>query len=234
MRNKDICKIPKEKDKKTKQGKQSLVFTTEDGDIIKSIFYKKDYEKEWLEKLKKRARGRIKYCFNLPIVQKRCREYNYYLFEKLDGDLDVLLKKVSKKVRKNLLLQCLVVIYTLNIKWGINHNDLFNEKGIKNVMYVKISEPFYLGYGVEAEKYIVKFIDFGQAGEGIPGFKNIKFKIDDIDSEPLIFIDFFFKTIFGTDVDLRNELVNIYTSDIDLIDYVKNNFNKLYHISEVT
>ena len=233
MGNKDICKIKKEKNKKTKQGKQSLVFITEDGDIIKSIFHKKDYEKKWLKKLEKRSRGRIKHCLNLPITQKKCGDYNYYLFEQLDGDLDVLLKKVSKNVRKNLLLQCLVVIYTLNAKWRINHNDLFNWMGIKNVMYVKISEPYYLGYGVEAQKYLVKFIDFGQAGEGIPKFKNIKFKIDDIDSEPLIFINFFFKTIFGTNVDLRNELANVYTSDLDLIDYVKKNFDKLYHISKV-
>lgn len=225
MVKKDLCKTDK---KVYAKGGQGLVFLTDEGCIIKSIPVENDSEKYWLKRLNKTVGGRYRELFSLPHLIKRCGKYNYYLFDKMDGDLNLLIPEISKTQQKNVLLQCLIAIYIMNHKLKINHNDLFYKRRIINVMYVELDEPYYIGHGVEAKKYLVKIIDFGHANSGALEFRNKDYKISDIDSEPLIFINFFFKTIFGSHIGLEDELAKHYTNDMDLIEYIKKDFNRLY------
>ena len=82
--SKDLCKIKK---KQYIKGYQGLIFEVVDEDqVIKSIKVKKDTEDKWLKKLKKIS-GKYDFLFNFPLKSKRCGHYNYYLFDRLDGDL---------------------------------------------------------------------------------------------------------------------------------------------------
>jgi len=228
---KDICRIDKRKYKKA--GSPAILFITQKGDIIKSIPLSKDNEGKWLRKLKKDLPSPECFLFNLPNVSKRCGNYNYYLFEKLDGDLDKLLmdEKLTISIMKNLLLQSLVAIYTMNETMVIYHNDLYFKNKIRNMMYVEIDEDFDVGMDVVAKKYLVKVIDFGRMNKGECEFRSKQYNfIEEGCSELTIFTYFYFMTLYP---DLEKDELKIDIkkrwngNPVEYIDFIKKDFNQL-------
>ena len=223
--SKDLCKIKK---KQYIKGYQGLIFEVVDEDqVIKSIKVKKDTEGKWLKKLKKIS-GKYDFLFNLPLKSKRCGHYNYYLFDRLDGDLLDLVGQVSKQDRKNLLLQCLVALHIMGNKLKINHNDLYLREKIRNIMYIELEEPYKIGYDVTAKKWLIKIIDFGWANEGKPSFRSKQYALEETRSEILTFTYIYFTTIFGKDIDIKDMLISNYKNDRSFIEYIKKDFNKIY------
>ena len=193
---KDICKVNKRRYRKADS--PALIFITHNENIIKSIPLPDDKEGKWLKMLKKGFSSPEKFLFNLPIVSKRCGNYNYYLFEKLDGDLDKLLKneKLTIAIKKNILLQSLVAIYAMNEKMDVYHNDLYYKNKIRNMMYIKIDEDFNIGMNVMAKKYLVKIIDFGWMSKGECEFRSKQYNfLEEGCSELIIFTYFYLLTI---------------------------------------
>lgn len=233
--SKDICKLDKKFYKKS--GGRGTIFITPDEDIIKSVPVEEDQEKKWFKILRKKVRYPYIRMINLPVVSKKCDEYNYYLFEKLDGDLDQLIKsRHSLYVRKNILLQCIILIHYLNDKHQIYHNDLYWLRKIRNMMYIKIDKDFKLPYGVSAKKYLVKMIDFEWMSEGEYAWKSKKYdfipRMEGVrESEVPIFVySYFLNMKPKLDMSaLQEELRMVWDGDFSkFIKYIKKDFNRLY------
>lgn len=126
----------------------------------------------------------IKYKFNnniqLPIKYKLCSKFYVYLFEKIDYDLTYnFLKKLNNYYYKNILKQVIFIVYFLNHKLNIFHNDLFLLSQIRNIMINKNKIKYKLKLEdktVEVDKYKVVLIDFGLFNKEST-FKNKEFYI---------------------------------------------------------
>ena len=230
--SKDICKVNKRRYKKA--ASPALIFITYDGDIIKSIPCSKDNEGKWLKKLNKDISSPERFLFNLPVVSKKCGNYNYYLFEKSDGDLDELLinTKLTIPIKKNLLLQSLVAIYTMNEKMNFYHNDLYARKKIRNVMYLKIDQDLNVGMDVVAKKYLVKVIDFEWMSEGKCKLRSKEYNFMKQGCSELTIFTYIYLLTLHPDLDkkkLKRDILERWNGDpVEYINRIKKDFTQLY------
>ena len=126
----------------------------------------------------------IKYKFEnniqLPIKYKLCNKFYVYLFEKIDYDLTYnFLKKLNIESYKNILKQIIFIVYFLNHKLNIFHNDLCLINQIRNIMINKNKVKYTLKLEdktVIVDKYKVVLIDFGLFSKESK-FKNKEFYI---------------------------------------------------------
>lgn len=134
-----------------------FIYNLVDLDVNEYKFYKKYQEKI------------IKSGFNkniqLPIQYRMCKKAYFYLFKKIDFDLNKnFLEKINKCDFFNIVSQIIFVTYYLNHKLNIFHNDLFLINNLRNIMINKNKTPYFLkidNYKIKVQKYCVIFIDFG-------------------------------------------------------------------------
>jgi len=136
-------------------------------EVNENIFYKK-FEKNI-----------VKYNFNkniqLPIKYKICKKFNIYLFKKIQYNLNnTFLKRLNKNTFNNILIQSTFIIYFLNHKLNIYHNDISQVNKLRNFMINKNNKKTYLkldNQKIEIKDYNVIIIDFGLFSKDF-GFKN--------------------------------------------------------------
>ena len=114
----------------------------------------------------------------LPIKYKICNKFYVYLFNKIDYDLNYnFLKKINNKTFINILKQVIFIVYFLNHKLNVFHNDLVLINQIRNIMIYenKIKYKITLdNNNLQVDKYRVIFIDFGLFSKDFK-FKNRDF-----------------------------------------------------------
>jgi hypothetical protein len=136
-------------------------------EVNENIFYNK-FEK----KIKK-------YNFNrniqLPIKYKICKKFNIYLFKKIQYNLNnTFLRKINKDLFNNILIQSTFIIYFINHKLNVFHNDISQINKLRNFMINKNDKKLYLkldNQKVQIKDYNVILIDFGLFNKNF-GFKN--------------------------------------------------------------
>ena len=141
-------------------------------DVNELKFYKK-YEKS----IKK---DNFEQNIQLPIKYSICKKYNIYLFKKIEKDLNsYFLIKLNEKKYINVLEQIITIIYYINHKLGVFHNDLHQNDKIRNIMVNKIKskDKKYLKVNsikIKKNNYNPVIIDFGFFNKKL-GLKNTLF-----------------------------------------------------------
>jgi hypothetical protein len=184
----------------------------------------------------------------LPVKYKICNKFYVYLFSKIDYDLNYnFLKKINNSTFINILKQVVFIVYFLNHKLNVFHNDLVLINQMRNIMINENKIKYKLTLDnntLEVNKYRVVFIDFGLFSKDFK-FKNREFYLKksvkyfttfEIMSELLIIIFLLLKNYYkNKDIDFKKLYYyfynNIKVKNLKNFDkYIFNNINNINKI----
>jgi hypothetical protein len=137
-------------------------------DVNESKFYKK-----YTKIIKK---YKFENNIQLPIKYNICKTYNIYLFHKIEQNLNsYFLIKLNQLKFFNILEQSIMIVYFLNHKLGVFHNDLHQNDKIRNFMVNKIDTKNkilkFKDIVIKKTNFNVIVIDFGFFNKEL-GLKN--------------------------------------------------------------